>query len=185
MNKNIKKILFIIIPIIIIAIIIAIIILINNIKKETNELNDKMNQITNSYQLLETNSNIYNNNRKTLSESLNNSYIENLEKDYDKYINILKEQENTIETIHTSIDDISDNCEDRLFSRKEVNNICSTYKEYYEIVVNVFIKDQAQVNKMINKYNEDATNKLNEYKSNKLIDYIDYNQDGIYLERED
>lgn len=185
MKKKSKKVLFAIITIIVIVAVVIITRLIINIKNENDKLNDMMNKITESYQLLETNIDTYNKNRQTLSEYLDNYYTENLDEDYDNYIKLLSEQEDTIEAMHTSIDEISNNCKDRLFSRKEVNNICSTYQEYYEMVVNIFINDQAQVNKMINKYNENATNPLAEYQPTKITDYIDYNQDGEYLERED
>lgn len=185
MKKKSKKIIFVIITIITIIVVAIIISFIIKINKENDKLNDMMEQITESYQLLETNINTYNGNRKTLSESLDNYYIENLDKDYDNYIKLLSEQEDTIEAMHTSIDEISKNCKDRLFSRKKVNNICSTYQEYYEMVVNIFMNDQTQVNKMIKKYNENTNEPLEEYQPTKITDYIDYNQDGEYLERED
>ena len=59
------------------------------------------------------------------------------------------------------------------------------YQENYETAVNIFLNDQNQVNILIKTYNETSTSPLEEFQSKKITEYIDYNQDGNYLEREE
>lgn len=180
--KNKKTIIIIASVVIILS---AIILIVKNIKEENDTLNSIMKKITNNYNELEDNIKNYNKNREELSSSLDNYYTESLSNDYNKYINLLNSQETTITAIQTNIEDLSTNCQDRLYSKKEINNICNSYEEYYETVVNIYINDQNQINEMIKIYNEDSDTPLDEYHSKNFTDYIDYNNDGKYLERED
>ncbi|MBQ8681440.1 MAG: hypothetical protein IJ509_00810 [Bacilli bacterium] len=183
MKKKQKILIIIITIIVIIAAIITIVI--KNINEENNKLNTIMKEITITYNLLENNINTYNNNRTNLSNLLDTYYTDNLSNDYNQYISILSEQEDTINAIYTNVEDLSKNCKDRLFSKKEINNICTSYEEYYETVVNIYLNDQLQINEMIKIYNASSTSPLEEYHSTTLTDYIDYNHDGNYIERED
>lgn len=182
--KNKIKIRYIIAGILVLVVLIAIIIFIKGIKADTKANQNSMAEIKTSYQLLEDNISTYNETRNTLATSIENYYTENLATDYSKYIAILTQEEDTIKAIKTNIDKLEKNCKDRIFSEKEVNNICSNYKEYYEKVVNIFINDKNQVNNMINIYNETANQPLEEFRPTQNQDYIDYNEDGEYLERE-
>ena len=141
-------------------------------------------KITSEYKKLEQNINNYNGIRDNIETNLNDYYTEKLTNDYNTYIDLLTKEENTIKQIETNIDNIKNDCQNRIFNEKEVNNICNTYKDYYETVVNIFIKDKNQVNKMITTYNNTTNNKLEEYISNTYNDFIDYNEDRIYLERD-
>ena len=136
------------------------------------------------FKKLEQNINNYNGIRDNIETNLNDYYTEKLTNDYNTYIDLLTKEENTIKQIETNIDNIKNNCQNRIFNEKEVNNICNTYKDYYETVVNIFIKDKNQVNKMITTYNNTTNNTLEEYISNTYNDFIDYNEDRIYLERD-
>ena len=177
----------ILIAIIAIAIILGsiIIIFIKNIKEDNNELNNLMEKITISNNRLEDNIEAYNQNREKLSSLLDNYYLEMLSNDYDQYINILKEQQNIITSIYANIEELATNCQDKLFSKPEIINICNNYEIYYETVVNIYINDEKQINNMIENYNQDTATPLDKYNSTNLTDYIDYNKDGKYLERED
>ena len=84
-----------------------------------------------------------------------------------------------------TIKTLDKNCQKRIFSEKEVNTICKTYQKNYETAVNIFLNDQNQVNILIKTYNETSTSPLEEFQSKKITEYIDYNQDGNYLEREE
>lgn len=141
-------------------------------------------KITSEYKKLEQNINNYNGIRDNIETNLNDYYTEKLTNDYNTYIDLLTKEENTIKQIETNIDNIKNDCQNRIFNEKEVNNICNTYKDYYETVVNIFIKDKNQVNKMITTYNNTTNNTLKEYTSNTYNDFIDYNEDRIYLERD-
>ena len=180
-GKN-KKVL--IITFVVIILIIPIVMILKNIKDDNDLLSKIMNEITTSSSVLEDNIKIYNQNRDKLVSSLNGYYSDMLANDYDKYINILKDQENIIKAIYSNVEALADNCGDRLFSKKEVNNICNNFEDYYETVVNVYIDDETKVNELIKSYNKNTNKNLVEYHSDKITDYIDYNKDGEYLGRE-
>lgn len=184
MKKKNNKILWFVIAVVVIITAIMVFIVIKNMNEDADKNNVAMDNISKSYQLLEDNIELYNNNRQTLSSSLDNYYTDNLTKDYQTYITLLSEQADIIKSIHTQINDIEENCQDRIFSKKEINNICSNYQDYYEMVVNIFINDKQEINKIIKTYNMNTNSPLNEYASEDLTDYIDYNKDGQYLGRE-
>lgn len=183
MNLKNKKVLAIVAVVIVILLFIVIVVL-KNIKDENDKLDKVMKKVEVSAELLEDNIETYNDNRNKLASLLGDYYSDMLVDDYDKYISILSEQEDTVKAIYTNVLELDKNCGDRLFSRKEINNTCNNYKDYYETVVNVYINDEGQVNDLIKSYNEDANNKLEEYHSKELVDYIDYNGDNKYLGRE-
>lgn len=166
-------------------IIIIITIFFQNVKKDANKNNNTMEEIKTTYQQLETNVSTYNEIRNTLSTHLENYYTENLATDYPKLLDYLTQEENSIIEIKTNIDKIEKNCKDRIFTEKEVNTICTVYPEYYEKVVNIFINDQNQINNIIKIYNETEEQSLEVFQPTQIKDYIDYNKDGKYLERED
>lgn len=176
-----KKLVIIVILLIISGFIITFIKNFQDNKKTTEKT---MNEITTDYKKLEQNINEYNGIRESIETNLNDYYTEKLSSDYNTYIDLLKKEENSIKEIETNINSIKNNCQNRIFNEKEVNNICNTYKEYYETVVNIFIKDINQINKMITTYNTTTNNTLEEYTSNTYKEFIDYNEDGIYLERD-
>lgn len=166
-------------------IVIALSIFFQNIKKDTKQNKDTMKKIQTIYQILEENISTYNETRNNLVTNLENYYTENLEQDYVTFINLLTQEEDTISAIKTNIEELEKNCQDQIFSKKEINTICSSYPEYYEKVVNIFINDKNQFNNIIRIYNKTATKPLEEFYPTQNKDYIDYNKDGKFLEREE
>lgn len=179
-----NKIIYIIIVALLLSLM-ALTMLLKNIKKDSEKNNNTMQEIKTTYQQLETNISTYNEIRNTLVTNLENYYTKNLTIDYPKFIDYLTKEENIVIEIKTNIDQLEQNCKDRIFKEKEVNTICNTYKEYYEKVVNIFINDQKQINYIINTYNETEKQSLEVFQPTQIKDYIDYNKDGKYLERED
>lgn len=181
-TKN--KIIYFIIIILIFFISSGIMIFIKNIKKDSKENDNIMEEIKTTYQLLENNITTYNEIRTNLATTLDNYYTDNLETDHPNFISLLTKEEDIAITIHQNIEKLAKNCQDRIFTQKEINTICSNYPEYYEQIINVFINDKEQVNAIIKSYNETNNQSLEEYHPKQITDYIDYNNDGKYLERE-
>ena len=102
------------------------------------------------------------------------------------------------ETMITEIEDISvflsDKCK-RRYSQLEANDKCDAYYKNLEKTINIFIEDILVFNAKINDYNEwtetenksliatRTYDKLGEYKVKKYTDYVDLNDDGTYLGR--
>lgn len=151
-----------------------------------SKLDEKvMTDIRNSYDNIEKDISSYNSVRSDLVKIINNYYSSNLENDYDSFINNLKKEELLLNNIYKEVKILDDLCLDRLFKDSSINKICSDYKVYYETVVNVYMNDINRVNGFINSYNSNYNKNIVLYKSSLVSDYIDYNNDGNYLERED
>ena len=179
MNK--KKILFIIIGLIILLLVGGgIFSIIKN--KDADKL--VINDINNNYDKLESDIVSYNGTRSKLIELLDGYFSIYLERDYDKFIDILRDEKDLLDDILEKVDKLDDLCLDRLFKDKDINDICNNYKVYYETVYNVYVNDVNKINEYIVEYNNQNNKNLDPY-SSVDINYIDYDKDGIYLEKED
>ncbi len=175
-----KKILFIT-PLITILLIVSAI-FINNIAKDNKETKERILTIEKTYQELKQNTEDYNNIRTKLSED-NIYYQNNFLDSYNKIITELNEYDEIINKINNNINIINTNCKGRLYNDKETNNICSKYKKTYEQMINIYLNDIESTNNIIESYNKENDNKLETFKSKYIFDYIDYDKDGIYLEK--
>ncbi len=115
----------------------------------------------------------------------------------DKYANIASKIENYEKNI-TEIEDISsylkDKCTQR-YSVLEANDKCDAYYINLEKSINIFIADMELFNSKIKEYNkwtetENSSaiatkkyDKLEEFKVKKYTEYVDLNDDGTYLGR--
>ena len=167
----------------VIIVVIMIILFIRNLQKDSKESEIIMEQIKTTYQELEENIQEYNQKRDGILGLLTTYYEEKFKNDYGNIISSLYDQERIVESISKNVVKLDDSCQGKLFKEQEVNNICSNYQEYYEQIVNIYMNDQNQVNKMIETYNETATEHLEKFSSLQVTDYIDYNKDGKYLEK--
>lgn len=181
-----KKIIVIVIMIIIVIIIaIGINTFIKNIKEDNKKTTERMNLIKEEYHNLEENIKKYNETRISLTNKLQEIYTDNLTQDYEKIKKIFQEQEQNIKENQKYVKILDNNCKIQVFSEKKVNTICSNYQQYYEQLVNVYWNDLMNFNKIIKNYNTISQIKLEEYISSQVTGYIDYNQDGEYLEKRD
>ncbi len=181
--KSNKKLMIIVAIIIVIAL--GVFLLVKNIQKDQESTESTMNEIKNTNQNFENSILVYNQNREELSNYLDSYYEEKFLEDYDKIIASLENQDNVISEIQKEVEVLDTNCKGKLFKEAAVNQICSNYLEYYEKIVNVYWSDIHNVNEMINLYNDGNERQLNSFQSNFVWDYIDYNEDGVYLEKED
>lgn len=165
-------------------IIIMITIFVKSLKEDTKQNEKVITQLKKDYQTLESQINDYNNGRTSLAEYLENSYTEELPNYYEDIIQLLQKIETNLKTDEKTIQKIEKNCQGKVFVDTKVNSICNSYQEYYEQLVNIYINDTKKVNELITSYNQESTSPLAEYSSTPK-DYIDYNKDGIYSERDE
>ena len=85
--------------------------------------------------------------------------------------------------INKKVNKLDNLCLNRLFKDGVVNNICSNYKVYYETLNNIYVNDVNDVNNIIVSYNSEYDRGLEVYSVDR--EYIDYNKDGVFLERDD
>lgn len=152
---------------------------------DSNDNDSVMSDIKTNYNKIEDNINSYNGIRDDLILVMKNYYFDNLENDYSKFLDKLKEIDKILNSINKKVNKLDELCVDRLFKDSNVNNMCDNYKKYYETLVNVYMNDINKVNKFISDYNTLYNKDFELYSSSLVKDYIDYNDDGVYLERED
>ncbi len=182
MRKN--KFLLLIGIVILLGIIISITLWIKKLNEDSKESLIIMNEIKEIYQSFEKNIDIYNETRTSLATYLEDSYIEELPKVHSEIISLLSDIEKNLQEDESIIKKLDERCPNKIFQEKEVNNICNSYQIYYEKLVNIYVNDTIKVNKLIGNYNQDRTNPLPEY-TPKIKEYIDYNKDSVYSEREE
>lgn len=157
-------------------------IIFNTVK--VNKDNDRvMSDIREVYSKLEKDINSYNNVRSDLVSTVNSYYSSEMDKYYDKFVNILEKEGKLLDDINKKVNKLDDLCLDRLFKDSEINNICNKYKVYYETLNNIYVNDIVKVNMIVDSYNLDYNDNLVEYSSDR--EYIDYNKDNLFLERVD
>lgn len=178
-----RHIIIIITIMIIIIVILGIIKFIKNFQNDANKSQVIMNEITEYYSKLEENILEYNKNRETLNDKTSSYYQESFNTDYLNIINNLKEYDQTISKIKTNIEIINKDCGNNIFSNANVNNICNTYQETYEKIINVYMNDVNNFNNLVDLYNKETSSDLMKFTSNYITDYIDYNNDGKYEEK--
>lgn len=177
-----KKIL--IISIVILVIIVVAVLVGIKINNKNTELDKTQRKIESTYKELENNIKDYNSNREMIGTKLEDYYTDNLESDYDGFVEVLNEQENIIDKIKIGTEELGKNCGDRLYPKSDINKICNNYQDYYETVANVFVNDYSEINAIVDSYNQANNKELEIYKAEELVDYVDYNEDGKYLGRD-
>ena len=172
-----KKKLFITISIILV-ISIVIVLLVVSINKDKDMINKNMEIIKDSYNNLSDNVDEYNRIRTELSGKLSDFIYESYEEEHDSYIELLNIYNNNIKNIDENVEKINGRCQ-FIYSDKDVNKICDSYKKIYEKLINIYIDD-------INNYNDKITS-YNNYKESNIElfgliynEYLDYNNDKIY-----
>lgn len=174
---------FVLILGIVIIVLVGVVVLVNSFRGNDDDV--VMSDIRDNYEDIEEDISSYNEARNRLISVTDNYYSSNLEKDYDKFVDCLGDEEELLDSIYEEVLDLDKLCLDRLFRDKDVNKICSDYKVYYETVFNVFVNDVNKFNVFVDDYNGQYGKSLVKYSSSLGGEYIDYNGDGIYLESED
>lgn len=167
-----------------IIIVIGILIVVKNIKDDQIEKEKLITKIQASSKQLEKNITTYNEVRDNLSSYLASFYQEKFQEDYNTIKGLIDQEVTIIQNTKKIATNLNSNCQRRIFMNQEIDTTCATYQEYYEKIVNVSINDKNKFNEMIQLYNQ-TEETLKEYSSKYLENYLDYNKDGIYLEREE
>lgn len=179
-----KKLIISGIIVILIGIISLILVFINNINNDKKITKENINSINESYNNIKEEVVNYNNLRKDITDIINNFYYDTIEKNYLNNLKVLEDYDSVINKIINYIKILDNKC-NIIYNDYETDNICNNYKIDYETIVNVFINDINSYNKKLDLYNKDNSKNLELFKSKHIDDYIDYNGDNIYLEKEE
>lgn len=176
-----KKLIAIIAIIVLGIIIISIIVFIKNLQEESKNTKKLMNEISEYYEKLEESITEYNNHRENLNQENTSYYQDTFKEDYDKMLDNLKSYDETITNLTIIINILNKDCSNNKFSDPKITNICNIYKQTYEEMINIYINDVNNFNKIVDTYNKETSSKLETFTTNNTLSYIDYDEDGEYL----
>ena len=177
----------------IISIVVGLIILfISNLKKDQQNMNDRISIIIKEYNSFSKDLNKVNKTRDTLHKDfLDKIYYDTFEKNDTSYKNRLLEYEEDVTDISKNNKKLKEYCNSNIYySSSDANSKCSAFNLAYEQMVNSFVDDINKYNSNISAYNSwlneqgnTSSLKLEKYKTKKT--YIDFNKDGNYSGKEE
>lgn len=137
--------------------------------------------------LIKTSFKTYNSQLETISYDIkhmdvfNTKYYEDIQKNYNKNIELLRTIEIKIREMETTSKNILYECENRDFNDNDIDYKCSVIEYNYESIINAYVS-------LINKYNDkftsyntwvnDKEKELSMYSSKYYRNFIDINSDG-------
>ena len=142
----------------------------NEVIAELTDLDEKNNTIFEQYNSV----------RENLSSMMQSTYVDELDTNYKKIIELLEQENEYVIQVRDNTLRLDKYCKGKTYSNSSANEICLNYQKYYEQMVNVFINDTIYVNRMIQSYQENHDDLLKKYESLEFKDYIDYDKNGIY-----
>lgn len=158
-------------------------------KAKTNEL---INNINNGYNDFVAGLNDINNKRETVYTNIfKKTYYTDMQNNIDSWNTTIDEYSKTIESLDNKSKYLKDNCLNIKFYHSEINPKCDLFVENYEMVINYYITDIEIYNKNIDSYNtwanendEDSYKIIDKFVNNSYTEYIDFNNDGVFLGKE-
>lgn len=191
MSNKKKTLIFILLGVL--AIVLGLIImLISNIKKDQQQMNQRMNKISSSYDVFKKEVEEVNLLRDSIhKEFLDTIYYETFIEQEGKYRKSLYDYEKKVTDLSKKNAKLKEYCKNGIYySSSDVNNKCSAFNLAYEQLINTFVDDVNKYNGNIKEYNKwvKGQNKIEQktfknYETKKT--YIDYNQDGQYSGKEE
>lgn len=142
----------------------------NEVIKELTDLDAKNNVVFDQYNSV----------RENLSSMMQSTYVDELDTNYKKIVELLEQENEYIIQVRNNTLKLDKCCKGKTYSNSSANEICLNYQKYYEQMVNVFVNDTIYVNRMIQSYQENHDDLLKKYESLEFKDYIDYDKNGIY-----
>ena len=177
----------------IVSIVVGLIIMfISNIKKDQEEMNQRMTKISSKYETFKTEVEKINTERDSMHKDfLDTIYYETFEENETNYKKRLYEYEKNVTNLSKANTTLKEYCKNGIYySSSDINSKCNAFNLAYEQLINTFVDDINKYNGNISQYNswlkeQNITTKkeLETYETKKT--YIDYNKDGQYSGKEE
>jgi hypothetical protein len=157
--KDKKRLIKIVLSIVSTVIILAfLMIVINSVYKKANSSNkkyqEKIELINSSYNQFSLLIEGFNSKREKLGEYMNNTvYYEDLYLIKDELYKFYEEYDEIVGSLSTVAESLKLNCKNKL-TDEDANKKCDSYKEAYEMVIDIYLTDIDMYNEKAIKYNE-------------------------------
>ncbi len=184
--NNKKKIIIIVTIILIFIIIISI--FVTNIVRDKKQTARTMDLIEKEYQTFEKDIELFNSKRDEIySQIFVETYYDTIKEKYQVWNNNLTEYEEKVDKIIKNSKNLQKYCNGIYYSKPQINQNCNNFASLYEEMINSFVTDINEYNKIIKNYNEyikenNQQEVLSSYKTTKK--YLDYNKDNNYSGKE-
>ena len=163
-----------------------------------DEENKIIDEIIDVYEAFKGKIEEFSNRRDTLYEEYAEftTYYTTMPDGYDAIIEKIKNYEILVSEVEDAAAYLKDNCENPTYSSIDANTKCNSYVINLEKTINVFVLDVEYFNSKLKEYNEwiieenkslkenEKYNELALYETFKYKDYIDVDNDGVYLGKE-
>ena len=170
--------------ILVLTVIVSGVLLVNSFNKDKQEMLENGYLINESYDKVKSEVINYNQMRVDIASLIDNFYYSTIVNEYEENLDKFKKYDDIVNNITKEINVIDGKC-NQIYQDKKINNICNNYKVDYETIVNVFVNDINNYNNKLSNYNKDEEKNLELFKSNYINNYIDYNNDSVYLKKDD
>lgn len=169
----------------IIIIIMCLVLGISYIYKKVYNVNkkqqDRIELVKSNYNQFSLLADKFNTKREELNGYLSeNTYYENLYLIKDELYIFYGEYDEIISKIQSVATSLEISCKNE-FTNEEINKKCNSYKEAYEMMINIYLNDIKIYNETVKKYNDTVNdNFAQNFESKYATEYIDVNKDGVY-----
>ncbi len=157
---------------------------ISNIINDMNETKEIGETIISSFDDFRDEVIVFSDKREEVTLKMNEElYYDTVSILYDDYILILEEYKNIVDSIEVNSEVLKDKCS-VIYVDTNVNQKCDAFKTMYEEVINLFSYDVKRFNLFVDNYNSTNQGVLELFDSG-YENYIDYNNDNVYLGSEE
>ncbi len=186
----------IIIVLIVLAIISGLCLLVYNFykgyKEDKAKTEELINNINSSYNNFITNLNDINDKREIVYTNIfKETYYTDMKDNIENWNNLMIEYSKAVENLDSNSEYLKNNCVDINFYHADINPKCDLFIENYETIINYYISDIAIYNNNIDSYNtwanenqEETYKNIDKFDNNSYTEYIDFNNDGVFLGKE-
>mgnify|MGYP004620170865 CR=1 FL=1 len=188
MDKNKKKVIILMATGFFLLIGGIIIYVVTSYQDTQNEMKQRMNEISTTYQDFKQKISSFNEKRDAIyQDMMQDMYYQTLQEKDAAFKQTLQEYEQIADEIKKDYQKVETNCKNSLYPDVSINQKCEAFILGYEQTINSFVSDVDLYNQNITAYNtwsqENNQQPLEKYKTKK--EYIDVNGDRIYKGKEE
>lgn len=128
---------------------------------------------------------------KVYTEIFKETYYTDMQNNIDNWNTILNEYGNSVKELDSNFKYLKNNCVDIKFYHSDINPKCESFLQNYEMIINYYISDVIDYNNNIDSYNtwvnenqEESYKIIDKFVNNSYTEYIDFNNDGVFLGKE-
>ena len=128
---------------------------------------------------------------KVYTEIFKETYYTDMQNNIDGWNTTINEYSNSVKELDSNFEYLKNNCIDIKFYHSDINPKCESFLQNYEMIINYYVSDITTYNNNIDSYNtrvnenqEESYKIIDKFVNNSYTEYIDFNNDGVFLGKE-